>query len=429
MRTVTRSTLIVGAVALFAGCGGTQLPNAAPGTMPQSRGVAPRSNSMSYTVVHSFGTPPDGQDPAARLIDLGGVLYGTTLSGGAHKCYPYHGCGTVFSISQRGIEKVLYSFRSGSDGRNPAAGLIDVGGTLYGTTSEGGAYSDSYCGYGCGTVFSITPSGTEKVLYGFGRKGDGAHPVASLINVKGTLYGTTQDGGTNFNSNCGYGCGTVFSITQSGTEKILYSFKGGRDGSSPRASLIAIKGTLYGTTQSGGEYNGGAVFSVTLSGAEKVLHSFDDFGVGNDGDDPSASLVDVKGTLYSTTALGGGTDCVGFSSCGTVFSITPNGTEKVLHRFLANGDGAAPVAPLIDVKGTLYGTTFYGGAYSCTIGGSCGTVFSITPSGTEKVLHSFGGGSDGVYPAASLVHVNGNLYGSTQAGGALGLGTVFSLKP
>jgi len=415
------------AVAMLTACGGPQPPIGAPGAMPQSL-AAPRSNSKNYRVLYDFGTPPDGQEPQASLIHVGRTFYGTTAYGGKS------GVGTVFSISERGIEKVLYSFRAGSDGINPSSGLIDVGGTFYGTTVKGGAYSNSYCAYHCGTVFSITPSGTEKVLYSFGRKGDGAHPFASLINVKGTLYGTTHDGGT-FNSNCpyDYGCGTVFSLTPSGTEKILYKFVGGKDGSYPRASLIEIKGKLYGTTLSGGEYNGGTVFSITLSGVEKVLHSF---GAGSDGDDPFASLIDVKGMLYGTTALGGAPSCNGYGLCGTVFRITPRGKEKVIHRFAANGDGGSPIASLIDVNGTLYGTTPWGGAYPCLFGGACGTVFSITPSGTETVLHSFGGGSDGVFPGASLIYVNGKVYGTTEFGGGsscvssgVGCGTVFALTP
>jgi uncharacterized repeat protein (TIGR03803 family) len=116
-----------------------------------------------------------------------------------------YGGGTVFSITISGAEKVLHSFGSGSDGKYPYASLIELKGKLYGATYEGGAYS-AYCSHnGCGTVFSITPGGTEKVLHNF-RGPDGAFPVASLVNVRGTLYGTTQAGGT-------YGRGTVFALT------------------------------------------------------------------------------------------------------------------------------------------------------------------------------------------------------------------------
>jgi uncharacterized repeat protein (TIGR03803 family) len=411
------------AAATLAGCG-SQLPIGAPGALPQNPALSVRINT-NYKVVHSFGAVRDGSSPIAPLIDVGGTLYGTTYVGGK-----YNG-GTVFSLTPRGVEKVLHNFGSGSDGVKPN-GLIDVSGTLYGTTYEGGSYTcyrDSY-GSGCGTVFSITLTGAEKVLHSFSgsaRGGDGRFPAAPLINVNGTLYGTTSEGGAYYSY---YGGGTVFAITKAGTETVLHTFNVvSGDGQDPQAGLVYVNGTLYGTTSAGGaSYWGGTVFSVTLSGKERVLHSF---GYGADGAIPAASLINVKGTLYGTTALGGTMGCHGYGFCGTIFSITPGGigTEKVLHGFLGKPDGGSPFAPLIEVKGTLYGTTVYGGVRFCSVGDSCGTVFSITPSGAEKVLHSFGGKSDGVYPDAAVTEVNGKLYGTTQNGGAFGLGTVFELTP
>jgi uncharacterized repeat protein (TIGR03803 family) len=265
------------------------------------------------------------------------------------------------------------------------------------------------------------------VLFSF-RGHDGTYPLAALIELKGTLYGTTFYGGS-YNT-CGYDeleCGTVFSITRGGTEKVMYSFGKVNDGADPVASLIKVKGTFYGTTTNGGTQDEGTVFSVTPSGTEKVLHSF---GIGSDGAQPQASLIEVKGTLYGTTVIGGASGCDGVSICGTVFSITPSGTERVLHRFRGGTtDGAGPSASLINVKDTLYGTTPYGGPYACATGGSCGTVFSITPNGKEKVLHSFGAAGDGMQPAAGLIDVGGTLYGTTVAGGTYGNGTVFALTP
>jgi uncharacterized repeat protein (TIGR03803 family) len=150
----------------------------------------------------------------------------------------------------------LHSFGSGSDGRFPQAGLIDVNGTFYGTTDGGGSYPCNGFYQGCGTVFSITMNGTEKVLHSFGSGSDGSAPQASLIDVKNTLYGTTSSGGT-------YGDGTIFSITMNGTEKVLHSFGSGSDGSTPQASLIDVKGSLYGTTGLGGTHGDGTVFSLT----------------------------------------------------------------------------------------------------------------------------------------------------------------------
>lgn len=354
---------------MLAGCGASQPPIGVPGAMPQSSALAARTNSTNYKVVHSFRGYPDGRLPLAGLMDVGGRLYGTTHWGGTNsdcKVYPLgnYGCGTVFSVaSGGGKEKVLYRFGVGTSGRGsgslPAAGLIAVGGVLYGTTATGGSYSgctsSNYAGW-CGTVFSITPSGTEKMLHSFGSGSDGSYPVASLIDVKGTLYGTTSEGGA-------YSGGTVFSITTGGTENVVHSFNG-TDGSWPCAGLIDVKGVLYGTTSEGGAYNDGTVFSITTDGYETVLHSF---GQGTDGKDPIAGLIDVHGTLYGTT-YGGGT-----YEYGAVFSISLSGTEKIVHNFGNGSDGEEPEASLIGVNGKLYGTTALGGRHGR------GTIFALSP--------------------------------------------------
>ncbi len=173
------------------------------------------------------------------------------------------------------------------------------------------------------------------------------------------------------------------------------------DGSTPLASVIDRGGTLYGTTERGDAYGYGAVFSITMAGHEKVLHSFDD------GYYPASNLIDVGGLLYGTTEEGGAHRCpgsLGQQGCGAVFSITRSGTEKVLYSFDVT-DGAIPAAGLIDVKGTLYGTTSAGGEYGCYPFTSCGTVFSITTAGVQKVLHSFGKGTDGLALVSGLIDV------------------------
>lgn len=375
-------------------------------------GVPQRSETaLKYGVLYSFGARNgDGSDPDANLTDQNGTLFGTTYGGGAY------GGGTVFSITTGGTEKVLHSFGQGTDGSHPVARLIDENGTLFGTTIEGGANS---CGSStCGTVFSITKDGTETVLHSFGQGTDGSSPTAGLIDKNGTLYGTTAGGGAN-------GAGTVFSITTGGTENVLHSFGQGADGSNPQARLLEESGTLYGTTYKGGAYGAGTVFTITTGGAEKVLHSF---GQGSDCSNPQARLIDESGTLYGTTYHGGANG--GSLLGGTVFSITKSGTEKVLHSFGKGNDGVGPAAGLVDVSGTLYGTTFQGGANHYCLGFvTCGTVFSITTAGTEKVLHDFGNGTDGFAPQAGLTDVNGTLYGTTNSGGAYGRGTIFSITP
>jgi uncharacterized repeat protein (TIGR03803 family) len=285
---------------------------------------------------------------------------------------------------------------------------------LYGTTQAGGPSGST----GYGTVFKITPSGKESVLYNFQGGTDGNAPVAGLTNVGGTLYGTTSSGGTTGN-------GTVFKITTAGTKSVLYSFAGGSDAAYPTGALLKVGSTLYGTTQYGGASSWGTVFKITTSGSGyKVLYSFNR---GSDGANPFAGLIDVSGTLYGTTQAGGpsGNGCGGVG-CGTVFKITKSGTESLVHSFTGPpADGGAASGGLTDVGGTLYGTAYYGGA------SYYGMVFKITTSGSESVLYSFQWGTDGAYPFAGLIDVGGTLYGTTVGGGGAGCacGTVFSISP
>ena len=323
-------------------------------------------------------------------------------------------------------EKVLHSFLdNGTDGIDPQAGLIfDAAGNLYGTTYEGGANDD-------GVVFELSPAGggnwTEKVLHSFINT-DGYLPQAGLVfDAAGNLYGTTIEGGT-------YPGGTVFELTPAGggtwTEKVLWSFGNGTDGREPWGGVIFdAAGDLYGTTVGGGTSSMGTVFELSPAGGghwtEKVLYSL---GSGSDGNSPVSGVIfDAAGNLYGTTQYGGGS-----FDAGTVFELLPAGggnwTEKVLHSFGSGADGQYPAAGLVfDGAGNLYGTTPNGGTFSG------GTVFELSPAGggtwTEQVLHNFGNGTDGSSPQASLVFDGaGNLYGTTNTGGSYGGGTVFRLN-
>jgi uncharacterized repeat protein (TIGR03803 family) len=266
------------------------------------------TTSGAESILHSFVSGRDGGYPLAGLTNVNGVLYGTTFYGGKWSD------GTVFEITTSGAESVLYSFgnQSGSSpkGDDPAAPLTNVNGVLYGTTREGGTGSFG----GSGTVFKITTSGAESVLHSFESGSDGANPVAGLTNVNGVLYGTSPYGGAN-------GVGTVFKVTTSGTETVLHSFGGGSDGRYPNAPLTYINGVLYGTTTYGGSHPGccGTVFKITTSGVESVVYRFTG-GIG--GAYPTAGLTNVNGVLYGTTRNGGANRCSGFGGCGTVFSIT-----------------------------------------------------------------------------------------------------------
>jgi uncharacterized repeat protein (TIGR03803 family) len=375
------------------------------------------------STVYSFGVAGDGVAPTAGLImDASGNLYGTTNSGGSGT----RPIGTVFElINNSGTynEKVLYSFQfAGSDGVVPSAGLImDAGGDLFGTTTQGGAFSS-------GTVFELVNSSgtyTEKVLYSFTNSGgDGRWPAASLImDAAGNLYGTTYLGGAS-------NAGTVFELVNSGggsyTENVLYSFGSSSvDGQSPFAGLVVdTSGNLYGTTAGGGANGFGTVFElVNNSGTyvEKVLYSF--MSAGGDGANPVAGLImDTSGNMYGTTANGG------TSGFGTVFELINNSgtyTDKVLYSFMnTGGDGTGPAGLIMDASGNLYGTTSGGGS-------GTGTVFElINNSGTwsESVLLVFGCMSYGSNPQGNLlIDAAGNLYGTTSGGGANGSGTVFRI--
>lgn len=414
---------------LLAACGGSQLPVGSPRNdaiipgLGSIGAVSRQTAGVAFKSLYSFEGSPDGENPEANVIAVSTVLYGTTMLGGKHLG------GTLFKIGTQGDESVLHHFYP-RDGFYPVANVIAFNGELYGTTSGGG----HSCVDG-GTVYKVSAAtGESDVLHHFNCK-DGARPDSGLIAVGDTLYGTTREGGA---STCK--CGTVFALSlSSGKLRVVYSFNGGMDGGAPEASLIDLRGRLYGTTTEGGggdcSAGCGTVFAVDpSSGKERVVYRFKG---GKDGAVPRASLIVIGKRLYGTTAHGGldQTPCRG--GCGTVFALTivPRAAakESVIYRFksLAGKDGESPQAALIDVGGHLYGTTATGGERGHVAG--FGTIFEVSRSGTERVLHAFDG-ADGASPRASLVELAGSLYGTTGKGGAhcpdiRGCGTVFSLKP
>jgi uncharacterized repeat protein (TIGR03803 family) len=365
------------------------------------------AHASEYSVVYSFQGKPDGAYPFSGLVNVGGTLYGTTYEGGATNS------GTAFGVTPAGTETMLYSFQGGNDGLNPWGGLTKVDGTLYGTTYEGGL--DNY-----GTVFEVTTAGVKTTLYSFAGLLDRSLPVGGLIKRGATLYGTTSTGGEG--SSCGTpGCGTVFKMTLAGEENVVFRFGNYADDAiSPLGTLDASNGELYGTSYNSNDINTplGAVFETTKKGTESVLHLF----TGSpDGADPVGGLIEVNGTFYGTTESGGANEF------GTVFSITPAGVETVLYNFTAvGGDGGGPEAALTDVDGTIYGVT--GTGYDKN-GYFSSTLFSITPAGVLTTLHTFGTGQDGDGALGTLIHLGHTLYGTTAGGGTGGKGTVFKYKP
>jgi uncharacterized repeat protein (TIGR03803 family) len=258
---------------------------------------------------------------------------------------------------------------------------------------------------------------TLHTLYSFVAGSDGDAPLAGMVSDSaGNLYGTTAAGG---NTGCGgVGCGVVFKISPAQGESVLYTFKGKADGGDVQAGVILDgAGNLFGTTYLGGRHNLGTVFEITPDGAESVLHSFSG---GLDGESPSAGLIiDISGNLYGTTYYGGA------AGLGTIFKVAADGTETVLHSFAGGGenDGADPYSSLIaDTEGNLYGTTYYGGL------NEQGCVYKLATNGQLTLLYSFANGTDGASPVSNLVmDKRGRLYGTTVAGGQYGYGTVFKI--
>jgi uncharacterized repeat protein (TIGR03803 family) len=263
---------------------------------------------------------------------------------------------------------------------------------------------------------------------------DGANPYAVLIQATdGNFYGTTSLGGANSFCAYGAGCGTVFKITPTGRLATLHSFDIADGEYIPAGLIQATNGTFYGTTFQGGANSEGTVFKITASGKLTTLYSFCSQTNCTDGEAPDAGLVQVpNGTFYGTTAGGGANYRACRIGCGTVFKITPSGTLTTLHSFDI-ADGAYPGATLIQATdGNLYGTTSAGGAASTCMFQElrgCGTVFKITPSGMLTVLHRFER-TDGGAPVAGLVQsTDGSFYGTAAQGGANDAGTIFKITP
>lgn len=392
--------------------------------------VAPSAHAQSFTVLHNFADGQDGAQPVAGLtMDKAGNFYGTASAGGS-------GYGAVFKLARKNsawILSPLYSFMGGNDGAGPVATMVlGPNGTLYGSTAAGGggACSKIYEYSGCGTIFNLRPGAaacktalcpwTEAVIYRFAGGSDGAYPIGELLfDPSGDIYGTSADY-LQFGS-----LGTVFELTIFGdgwVKNDAHRFSGS-DGQYPAAGVIfGPDGDLYGTTYYGGANGYGVVYQLSppQDQTEKVLYSFQN---GSDGSAVAAGLVfDNAGNLYGATTTGGS------GGGGTVFELMPsNGhwTLSVLVSF--TGSGGPSSSLVMDTSGNLYGTTVSDGVYGA------GNVFKLTPSGggwTYMDLYDFTGGSDGANPFGSLVlDADGNLYGTTEAGGANGLGVIFEIVP
>jgi uncharacterized repeat protein (TIGR03803 family) len=361
------------------------------------------AQTSRLTVLYNFAGSSDGGDPDASLIrDSAGNLYGAADYGGTAFA------GVVFKVAPGGTEMALYSFSGGADGAQPFSALVrDKAGNLYGTTTMGGSAN-------AGVVFKLDPGGTETVLHNFVGGTDGTTPTGGLLEDKrGNFYGTTSQGGTS-------NAGVLFKISAKGKYSILHTFTGATDdGKYPTyTSLLSDStGALYGVTEEGGAANGGILYSFSkTTGKLTILHSF--MGGTTDGCNVLGTpFIDGNGNFYGTTS-----SC-GTSSLGTVWKVSANGTETVLHTFAGGtADGEYPLAGVIvDAGGNVYGDTETGGA------SNLGTVYSISANGTFTLVHSFAG-TDGKYPYGGLVRSRrGALFGTAFNGGTIGYGTVWKM--
>jgi uncharacterized repeat protein (TIGR03803 family) len=314
----------------------------------------------TYTVLHRFTGPPDGESPGPGhpVLDGAGDLFVATGVGGTGACNSGAGCGAIFRINASGKETIFYSFAGGQAGQGPNSGLVaDSAGNLYGTTELGG---DPTCnngsGYGCGVVFKVDSAGIETVLYAFHGLPDAQNPQVGLaLDSTGTLYGTAGGGA--------FGFGAVYKVDSvTGQETVLYSFTDGADGNTPgiAAPVVDSSGSVYGVTWR--PSTAPRVFKVDSKGNETTLHTFHGYWY------LEASLVvGSRGNLYGTSAGGGG------RGDGSVFKLAPNGKLTILHSFNGSAGGGADSSVALDGAGNLHGTTRSGGAHNV------GVVYKLTP--------------------------------------------------
>ncbi len=375
------------------------------------------TNGSIYTLLYNFGAPTDGRVPLAPLIQgADGRLYGTTSAGGGKSGNATDG-GAVFAVATNGIGyTVLHSFsRTGGDAQSPNSLIRANDGMLYGTTLAGGDF-------GGGTVFRVSTNGSNysilrhfqytNVLVG----SEQILPSRLLEGADGSLYGTTQFGGT-------AGVGTIYRVQRDGSGfTLLKSFtRLTSDGRNPVAGLFQDDdGVLYGTTQFGGSGNSGTIFRIQTNGAGfALLWQFTQ--AGTNGFFPTSAVCEgTDGMLYGLTSSGGA-----FTQ-GVAFKVSKTGSGySVLHSFGASGDGANPVSDLLPASdGLLYGITSRGGT------NNNGTIYRCANDGSVySILRSFSpSNSIGANPTDFIEAADGKLYGTTSTGGLNGAGTLFRMN-
>jgi uncharacterized repeat protein (TIGR03803 family) len=400
--------------------------------------MAAGAPAQTFSVRYSFTGGADGATPLAPLVSDGAILYGVTTKGGGAgngTVFAVQANGTNFiplHTFAPGDYDASNNFTN-ADGAAPIGGLLLSGDILYGTAWLGGSA-------GSGTVFRLNTNGAGfTVLKTFSAQllntnnftytnSDGAQPYGGLLLDGNRLYGTTQFGGLG-------GLGVVFAMDVTGSNyTVLHEFTDTPDGAKPYSGLVLGGGTLYGTTQLGGTAGYGTVFALATNGANfSLLYSFD----GTLGDSPIGGMLLMGGTLYGTAEDGGPPTESGEYGHGTAFSLsTTGGVPRVLFTFAGpvfppvNTDGENPYGTLALVGSVLYGTTTKAGP------AGNGTVFTLTTNGSDfAVLKSFPpvdsvtySNADGAQPFSGVLPLGNALYGTTQYGGSAGFDTIFKIE-
>jgi uncharacterized repeat protein (TIGR03803 family) len=303
--------------------------------------------------------------------------------------------GTVFSVSPIGTAKVILSF-DGTNGSQETGGVtLGTDGELYGNTFSGGTL-------GNGVTFKVTTGGSYAALHNFANTGDGVAPVNALvIGNDGNFYGLTDSKPETF-----------YKVTPAGVLTTLHAFSTAQGFQGGQLSL-GSDGNFYGGMNLGGTHSFGTAFKVTPTGALTVLHNF----TGADGTDAATGMVQGgNGAFYGTASVGG------TNNAGVVYKLTSTGAFGVLHNFVPATDGSLLGVLTLATDGNFYGIAISGGT------SSCGTIFKVTPASAFSVVYTFDN-THGCNPEPYLTQgTNGKLYGLTNAGGAHANGTFFSLN-
>jgi uncharacterized repeat protein (TIGR03803 family) len=232
--------------------------------------------------------------------------------------------------------------------------------------------------------------------------------------------------------NLGWGndFGTIFKLTPGGTFTTLYTFcpeLGCPNGQEPYGGLaLAGNGDLYGTAADGGANGSGTIFKITPGGVLTTLYSFCSQTGCTDGSGPAWGLVQANnGSLYGTTFFGGANSSLpmGNSGYGTLFEVTPSGALTTLYSFCSQAgctDGYSSYGGLMQATDhNVYGSTYFGGANSACVDG-CGTLYRVTPSGAFSTIYNFcsqPGCTDGASPFGALVQHTNGFLFGTTYGG------------